>query len=119
MRLTRYEFGGTGIFHAVEVLESMPLEKPDEEDLEWAKRQFDEYLEVPVMPVDKETGLFRRTRSYFTDKGLEAFKDALDILVSLFYMAEDAGLGELKVVEKNTASEEIFYEDENQVVVFA
>ena len=111
MYLTRFEFQGTGIFHTLDVLEGLDLDKPDEEDLVWAERWFDEFLPVPIMPEGT------RTESYFTEKGLHTFKEPLDVLISLYRIAEDIGFGELRIIEKWLTNEEVYYEDENQMVL--
>lgn len=108
---TRFEFGGTGIFHSLDVIEDMIKTRADEEDLEWAQREFDEYLTVPNLPIGY------RTESYFTEKGLAEFKEPLDIIINMYYQAEDIGFGELTVVESDLNGREVIYQDEHQIIV--
>lgn len=114
MELTRYEFGGIGIFHALDILENMPMEKSDEEDLRWAEREFDKHLEIPSIKTDLDGN--KDFVSYFTREGLETFSECLDILVNLFYQAEDIGLGMLEEKKIDSSELVILYKDKNQVI---
>ena len=54
--------------------------------------------------------------SYFTREGLETFSECLDILVNLFYQAEDIGLGMLEEKKIDSSELVILYKDKNQVI---
>lgn len=111
----RMEFGGTGIFHALNLLESCDMEKADEEDYEWAERKFEEYLPVPDIfaPAYATKGI-----SFFTEYGYKFFKEAIDILSNLFIdYCEEAGLGELSEISMEIPDEMIVFKDEHQFVI--
>ncbi len=93
MKATRFEFGGTGIFCALELLEACKLNKQDKKDLKYAESQFDRVLDIPTILAP---GNNVKTRSYFTVEGLKAFSHELDILYNLFEKyCTDAGFGEM------------------------
>ena len=117
MKLTRYEFGGIGIFHALEVIEELPMSKADEDDLLWAEKEFDKCLEIPSVSAD--LGGENKFISYFTPNGEKNFSDCLDIVLNLFYQAEDAGLGILEKKEIDSSELSILYQDDNQVIANA
>ena len=113
MLLTRYEFDGQGIFHAMHVLEDV-LSFADMEDLLWAEKIFDDKLYSPSIELDLQGE--KHFTSYFTATGLKNFAEPLDIIVSLFQQAEDAGLGRLTIRMVDNAKGKILFQDENQVV---
>ena len=113
-KFTRFEFGGTGIFHALEVLHDMPIDKQVEEDLDWAEREFNKILEFPGIFYEKKDT--KDLHCFFTEKGLKAFETSLDILLSLFQNAEEAGLGEVQEIMVDSSNLNIVYEDEYQIV---
>ena len=113
MLLTRYEFNGRGIFHAMHVLEDI-LSFGDMEDLLWAEKIFDDELYSPSIELDLQGE--KHFASYFTVTGLKNFAEPLGIIVSLFQQAEDAGLGRLSIWTVDNAKEKILFQDENQVV---
>ena len=115
MKGTRFEFGDVGIFHALNELENCDMSLGDEFDLEWAERQFEEDLNVPDMLAP---GNKIKTRSYFTEEGMTAFKEAIDILYNLFvtYM-EDAGLGEISEITEEIPDDLIVYKDDYQFLI--
>lgn len=113
MKATRYEFGDTGIFHAYDFIEQADLTFAEQEDLEWAQRQFEEYLNIPDEVIEKP-----QTTSFFTKEGLDMFADALDVIINLFYdYPEEAGLGELKEIEIDIPQDKILYQDDYQIVI--
>ena len=113
MKATRFEFGGTGMFHALELLESCKMKK--KEDYEYAKGQFEHDLDVPTILAP---GNNVKTRSYFTSEGLEAFSAELDILYNLFVRyCSDAGFGEIEEITEDIPEDNIVYQDEYQVLV--
>lgn len=109
MTLTRFSFGGVGIFHALSTLEDF-WESPDYEDMKWAEGVFDQTLTIPT--VAKE----QKTVSYFTDQGLLKFQEPLEILKDLFLSIESPKIGMFK--EESTEKEklQVLYEDEFQVI---
>lgn len=117
MEGTRYEFGGTGMFHALELLEACKLKKKDIEDYKYAKNIFERDLDVPTIlaPGNKV-----KTRSYFTPEGLEAFSLELDILYNLFEKyCTAAGFGEMEEIKEDISQDTIIYQDEYQILVKA
>lgn len=112
MKLTRFSFGETGIFHALPLLEDC-LEPADYEDMKWAERQFDKLLTIPEI-VEKE-----KTSSFFTPKGIQKFQEPLEILRDLFYQIEEFGIGtfEQKIVNYKEVKNLVIYEDEFQVIL--
>lgn len=113
MLLTRYEFEGQGIFHAMHVLEDV-LSFGDMESLLWAEKIFDDRLYSPSIELDLQGE--KHFTSYFTATGLKNFAEPLDIIVSLFQQAEDAGLGRLTIRTVDNAKEKILFQDENQII---
>ncbi len=114
MKGTRFEFGGVGLFHAEELIESCDLERADAEDLEWAETIFEQDLPIPdALYKDRINAI-----SFFTDKGLETFDEPLDALHTLFVTyCEDAGLGEWVRKEFEIPENMIIYQDEHQFLV--
>ena len=111
---TRFEFGGTGIFHALNVLENCEMSLQDEMDYDWATTMLERDLQVPeILAPGNKT----KTRSYFTQEGMDAFKEEIDVLYNLFQnYAEGAGLGELEEIIKDIRPEDIIYRDEYQIL---
>ena len=108
MKVKRFEFGDVGIFHAMDILEECEMEFSDQEDLEWAQRQFEEFL---FCPRPSEPWIF-----YFTEEGLEKFKEPLETILNLFKnAAEEAGLGTLNETEVDIPNTLICYNDRYQV----
>lgn len=117
MEGTRYEFGGTGMFHALELLEACKLNKKDIKDYKYAKDVFKRDLDVPTILTP---GNNVKTRSYFTAEGLNAFSHELGILYNLFekYCA-NAGFGEMEEIKEDISQDNIIYQDEYQILVKA
>ena len=95
----RYEFGGTGIFHALDILFDCDMEQADAEDLERA-----EYIlerDLPHPDIDWKDTQSRFT-CWFTEKGVAAF--------------ESAGMGEMRIIQREIAEQSIVYRDDFQVV---
>lgn len=110
---TRYEFGGTGIFHALNLLNDCDIERADKEDLIVAESIFDMLLPFPNVGNNE-----KKTICYFTEKGVSKFRKELDTILYMFsHYLEDAGCGEIDVIKKENLH--IVYEDEWQVVAVA
>lgn len=109
---TRYEFGGTGIFHAIGVLEDMSLSPANAGDLEWASRKMEEELVIPDIFLDTKFP----TRSFFTEQGLTRLHEPLEILLRLFGDAEETGIGILRVIREEITDACIIYKDMDQIV---
>lgn len=111
MRGTRFEFGGTGMFHALDLLEEADMTPGDAGDYEYAYRQFEERLPVP--DTCRDTG---NTVSYFTDDGLKAFEEPIRIYLDLFdrYLSE-AGTGEIVKTVSDIPDGQVLYRDRYQV----
>lgn len=116
MVLTRYTFGGTGIFHALPLLEeSGILELQDEMDLVDAEAIFDQKLPIPALFAENKFA-GNTLVSFFTPKGLKEFSEQIEILKSMFSVAEYAGLGKLKKISLDSKKLHIVYQDDFQVV---
>ena len=102
----------TGIFHVLNQLDNIIADRWDEEDYEWACRRLEEFLPIP----DIEQGL--RTLSFFTEAGLEQFKEEIDVLKEMAekYLS-DAGLGDVAVIKSNLNVSHPYYSDEYQVLM--
>ncbi len=112
MKATRYEFGDTGIFYALYLIEQANLTSDEREDFEWAKWEIDEELISPDFYGKPPITFF------FTEEGLDVFEKALDVIINLFYdYPEEAGLGELKEIEMDIPQDKIIYQDEYQIVI--
>ena len=115
MRATRFEFGNTGLFHALDLLDECDMERNDAEDYEYAKREFENDLDIPDILNPKYN---IKTQSFFTDLGLDAFKTPIDILCNLFIKyAENTGLGKLKEITKDITENTIIYKDDYQIII--
>lgn len=109
---TRFEFGGTGIFHAIDLLYDCEMEVADEEEIQWAENYFDKY-----MPIPDEASNITGTKSYFTNAGLKRFQKPLNILLDAFeYQAEEAGFGQLQEIKCNISTNDIVYRDKYQII---
>jgi len=109
---TRFEFGGVGIFHAIDLLLECDMERNDWEYLDWAYNKFENELIVP------DASVVEGTRSYFTEQGLNHFSEPLVVFVSLFQKyLEEAGIGELFVEHRNIYDDEIAYSDNFQILI--
>ena len=113
MILTRYEFNCKGIFQTMHILEDV-LDFADMENLLWAEKIFDDELYSPSIELDLQGE--KHFTSYFTVTGLKNFAEPLNIIISLFQQAENAGLGRLTIRTVDNAKEKILFQDENQVV---
>ena len=113
-KLTRYEFGGTGIFNAIDILYGLDLDDQEKADLKWAEKEFDTTLKSP--DVFDDEAKTNKLYCFFTPKGESAFASCLDILTNLFYQAEDAGLGEFQSIVVSDSDLNIVYRDDYQVV---
>ena len=110
----RYEFGGTGIFHALDILFDCDMEQADAEDLERA-----EYIlerDLPHPDIDWKDTQSRFT-CWFTEKGVAACREELDTMVYMYrkYL-ESAGMGEIRIIQREIAEQSIVYRDGFQVV---
>lgn len=116
MKVKRFEFGGTGIFHALDVLENCEMERADEEELYDAERELEEFLPIPdAISAEYNRGV--KMIFFFKQKGLEKFKEPLESLVFLFkQFPENDGLGELNEIELELPEDIIYYQDEYQAV---
>lgn len=109
----RYEFDGTGIFHALKILYDCDMERADEEELEEAEYILNKDLVCPCIDWQK----IPDSRCWFSEDGVKAFKEELDTLMCLFHKyLEDAGIGELRIVRKKIPEQNIIYRDNFQVV---
>ena len=116
MKLTRFEFGEVGFFHATDLLHESPdLSEEERRDLEWAEKEFQVCLEEPSCFLEEENP--RERYCFFTPEGLERFKDCLDIMCNLFYELEEAGLGEVVEMEVDSDSARVIWQDDFQAVV--
>lgn len=113
--LTRYEFGGTGIFNAIDVLYGLDLNDQEKANLKWAEKEFNVTLKSPDV-FDNEQSEANKLYCFFTKKGEDAFASCLDTLVNLFYQAEDVGLGEFQTISIPDSELNIVYRDDYQVV---
>lgn len=114
MLLTRYEFGGTGIFCAADLLFDCDMERADAEDLERAEYILDR--DLPHPDIDKENTQ-SKFRCWFTEKGIMAFREELGIIVYLYRKyPESAGMGEMRIIQREIAEHSIIYRDDFQVV---
>ncbi len=112
MKCTRFEFDGVGIFHNIDMLMACDMTQPDREDLQYVINEFDATLQIPDI-VEKA-----KTLSYFTENGLKAFRNELDILYRLFdEYCGNAGLGEIEEFDVDIPEDKIVYQDEYQVVI--
>ena len=110
----RYEFGGTGIFHALDILFDCDMEQADAEDLERAEYILERDLPHPDIDL-KDTQ--SRFTCWFTEKGVAAFGEELDTMVYMYrkYL-ESAGMGEMRIIQREIAEQSIVYRDDFQVV---
>ena len=100
-----------GIFHILSLLEEQDMTFGDYGDLAWAERKLNMELNVPSYPQNVNT------EAWFTDKGAERFKDAidiLDILVGEYLSGFDYYFCELDSEPKK----EVMYKDEYQIIYY-
>lgn len=117
MLLTRYEFGGTGIFHAIDLLYDCDMERADAEDLERSEYILDRDLQCPDIDWKDVRSEFR---CWFTEKGITVFREELDIMAYLYRKyPESTGMGEMRIVQKEIAEQSIVYQDDFQVVTIS
>ena len=117
MKLTRFEFGEVGFFHAIDLLHESPdLSEEERRELAWAEKEFQTCLEEPPVLSQKKDNP-RDWYCFFTPEGLERFKDCLDIMWNLFYNLEEAGLGDIVEINVDSSSFEVVWQDEYQAVV--
>ena len=111
----RYEFSDTGIFSALDLLETAPMTDEDEKTYDFIMQQFADDLDEP--PILK-TMTGRTGVSLFTEKGNEAFSCEMKELENLYneYLTS-AGLGVFNIIELDVPENEILYRDEYQVVI--
>lgn len=116
MRGIRYEFGGTGIFHALKMLDACDMDRDDANDLAWAEECFDR--ELHAIDPSKDIGSDCALTFFFTDKGKYDFKEQLDVIEYCFIQyLEDAGLGEFQQVDLDIDAANIIYQDEYQFAI--
>ena len=116
MHGTRYEFGNTGIFHALSLLDDCDMDRDDANDLAWAEECFDR--ELHAVDPSKEIGADCALTFFFTNKGVYDFKEQLDVMEYCFVQyLEDAGLGEFKQVDLDIDAGNIVYQDEHQFAI--
>lgn len=107
--MVRYEFGGTGFFHAIPLLWDCKMEESDEEDLEYAIQVFERELPVPEYT-------FTKTQAFFTTEGAEYFYKPIEIFCTMFRKyGESAGIGVLKEIREAPLGK-VFYSDKFQIV---
>ena len=100
-----------GIFHILSLLEEQDMTWGDYGDLAWAERKLNMELNVPSYPQNVDT------EAWFTDKGAEMFKDAidiLDILVGEYLSCFGYCFYELTSDPKD----KVMYQDEYQVIYY-
>ena len=115
MKVTRYEFDETGIFHAMELFDGFSMEDEDAQNYKYAEERFECNLEIPDI-LSNENNI--KTRSFFTEEGLKAFSLELYILCDLFERyCEGAGFGEMKKITLDIDEDSVVYQDEYQVLV--
>ncbi len=119
MHGTRYEFGNTGIFHALGLFDDCDMDWDDANDLAWAEECFDRELHAidPSKDIDADCAL----TFFFTDKGMHDFKEQLDVMeycfVQYLQYLEDAGHGEFKQFDLDIDAADIVYQDEYQFAI--
>lgn len=110
-QLTRFEFGGTGMFHILNLLEDCDLENKDAEELERIEYIFEKDLPHPDINWSKDM------HCWFTSEGVTRFRDELEAFAYLVYLyLEGAGFGTFDI-RKGKPDGDIVYRDEYQVVV--
>ena len=116
MHGTRYEFGNTGIFHALSLFDDCDMDWDDSNDLAWAEECFDR--ELHAVDPSKEIGADCALTFFFTDKGRHVFKEQLDVMEYCFVQyLENAGLGEFKQVDLDIDATDVVYQDEYQFAI--
>ena len=100
-----------GIFHILNLLEEQAMTPGDYGDLEWAERKLNYELKVPSYPENV------KTEAWFTDKGVDVFEEALDILDILVgeYLS-DFGYHFYELTCRPKGK--VMYSDEYQVIYF-
>lgn len=100
-----------GIFHILNLLEEQDMTPGDYGDLSWAERKLNLELNVPLYPNNV------KTEAWFTDKGVNVFEEALDILGILIgeYLSE---YGYCFYELTSEPQREIMYSDEYQVIYY-
>ncbi len=112
----RYEFGNTGIFHALGLFDDCDMDWDDANDLAWAEECFDR--ELHAIDPSKDIGADYALTFFFTDKSVHEFKEQLDVMKYCFIQyLEDAGLGEFKQFDLNIDAADIVYQDEYQFAI--
>ena len=109
--LTRYEFGDTGIFQAMNILYDMELSQREVISLVQTENQFNTLLTIPDI-FDQQKSVY----SFFTSKGLDYFKKPLHSLLKLYKKAENIGFGEIVEISVDKSNLNVVYEDEFQVL---
>lgn len=116
--LTRYEFGDTGIFHSLQLLDGINMEITDKEEFKEADNNFEKNLPCPPPLLFSESNQLR-TKSYFTEKGVKRFQKDIDTYIYLFekYLVP-SGIGEISISKiPNAKKKDIVYQDEYQTVI--
>ena len=110
--ISRYTCNGLGIFRKLMFkFNEAGMSVMDEQELCDAMDEFEYYMPVPDVCVDKNV----ETTSWFTEYGEKAFREALETLS--FYV--ERCLGEEIQVERRELPDNYLYKDEYQVVLTA
>ena len=115
IKVTRYEFDGIGIFHAIDLLECCQMEKKDINLLEETVKKFNKKLPLPSTFKDNKKIHFI---SFFTEQGLVDFAILLKNLSDLFIKyCETAGFGEINKTVYCIPKNMIEYQDNYQILI--
>ena len=115
IKVTRYEFDGTGIFHAIDLLESCQMGKKDVNLLEETVKTFNQKLPLPSIFKDNKKIHFM---SFFTEYALVDFAILLKNLSDLFIKyCETAGFGEINKTVYYIPKNMIEYQDNYQILI--
>lgn len=110
MKLTRYTVNGVGIFRKLQLLfNEVDMEVADEVDLYAAEDVFEERMIVPDVCTDKTI----QSTSWFTEKGMIEFEDAIDTILLYASLYLDASVKK-EVIEYDRP---YLYKDDLQVVI--
>ena len=112
MIISRYTCDGLGIFRNLMLqFNKADMSAMDEQELYDAMDEFERYMPVPDVCVDKNV----ETTSWFTEYGEKVFREALETLS--FYV--ERCFGEEIKVERRELPDDYLYKDEYQVVLTA
>ncbi len=115
MLITRYTVNGYGIFTQMN-----GLYKADEEalmdEMDWQEFMHVEYFFDRNLPMpDIERDERKKSRSWFTKKGLDMFRDELESLLYLYKKY----IGEPEIHVMEVSDKDVIYADEYQILISA